>query len=117
MNQPRSNSASPSRKNVVKTILGVMLTTLGLFLFFSFFSYVLNYEADQSQLADFWDPSVVVDNMMGKLGAFLGELFIFHGIGVTAFFLPIFLILIGLKILFQIKKIKPFKLFYNCLFS
>ncbi|HUH36024.1 MAG TPA: DNA translocase FtsK 4TM domain-containing protein [Moheibacter sp.] len=111
-----SKPAGPSRKNVVKTILGVLFTTLGLFFFFSFLSYVLNYEEDQSQLADFWNQELVVNNMMGKLGAYLGELFIFHGVGITAFFLPIFMVLIGVKILFQTKKIKPFKLFYNCLF-
>src|SRR5690606_12606788 len=58
----------------------------------------------------------VAQNIMGKVGAYLGELFIFHGIGVTAFFLPIFLILLGIRILFTIRDIKPFKLLYNCLF-
>lgn len=105
-----------SRKNVFKTILGVILTTIGLFLFAAFTSYIFNYKNDQSQLSDFWTREVVAENMMGKIGAYLGELFIYHGIGVTAFFLPIFLILIGLKILLKTKKIKPFRLFYNCLF-
>src|SRR5690606_4726091 len=90
--------------------------SFGLFLLISFISYVLNYQNDQSQLANFWDREIEVQNAMGKIGAYLGELFIYHGIGITAFFLPIFLILLGFKIIFKNKRIKPFKLFYNCLF-
>lgn len=116
MDEPTLKTNYTNRRNVLKTILGVLFATIGLFLLISFISYILNYQNDQSQLANFWDREIVAENMMGKFGAFLGELFIYHGIGITAFFLPIFLILIGVKILFGIKKIKPFKLFYNCLF-
>lgn len=116
MDEPTLISSQNSRKNVIKTIVGVIFTTLGLFLLISFVSYCLNYQNDQSQLSNFWDREIVAENVMGKIGAYLGELFIYHGIGITAFFLPIFFILFGLKILFGFKKIKPFKLFYNCLF-
>ena len=116
MDEPTLISQNNSRKNVLKTILGVLLMAIGLFLLISFISYLLNYENDQSQLSNFWNREIVADNVMGKLGAFLGELFIYHGIGITAFFLPLFLILLGLKIVFRFKQIKPFKLLYNCLF-
>ena len=116
MDEPTLISHSNSRKNVFKTILGVLFTAIGLFLLISFISYLLNYQNDQSQLSDFWNREIVADNLMGKIGAYLGELFIYHGIGVTAFFLPIFFILLGLKIIFKFRQIKPFKLLYNCLF-
>src|SRR5690606_30969203 len=116
MHEPTLISQANSRKNVLKTILGVLFTAIGLFILISFISYLLNYQNDQSQLSDFWSREIVADNMMGKVGAFLGELFIYHGIGITAFFLPLFLILLGLKIMFRFKQIKPFKLLYNCLF-
>lgn len=116
MDEPTLISKNNSRKNVFKTILGVLLIAIGLFLLISFVSYLLNYENDQSQLSDFWSREIVADNLMGKIGAYLGELFIYHGIGITSFFLPIFFILIGIKILFRFKQIKPFKLLYNCIF-
>lgn len=116
MDEPTLITQTNSRKNVAKTILGVLFTAIGLFLLISFVSYLLNFQNDQSQLGDFWNREIVADNMMGKVGAYMGELFIYHGIGVTAFFLPIFLILLGLKIIFRFRQIKPFKLLYNCLF-
>lgn len=116
MREPKTNSEIKTQKSVGKTIAGVLFTAVGLFLLFSFVSYILNYQDDQSQLSSFWSRDEVAQNIMGKVGAYLGELFIFHGIGVTAFFLPIFLILLGIRILFTIRDIKPFKLLYNCLF-
>lgn len=105
-----------TRKSVTKTVIGVLFTTIGVFLFISFISYIFNYQNDQSQLFNFWERETVADNLMGKVGAYLGELFIYHGIGITAFFLPAFLVLLGLKILLRHKKIKPLKFFYNFLF-
>lgn len=116
MDEPTLISKNNSRKNVLKTILGVLLIAIGLFLLISFISYLFNYENDQSQLSNFWSREIVAENVMGKIGAYLGELFIYHGIGITSFFLPIFFILIGIKILFRFKQIKPFKLLYNCIF-
>ena len=116
MREPKTNSEIKTQKSVGKTIAGVLFTAVGLFLLFSFVSYILNYQDDQSQLSSFWSRDEVAQNIMGKVGAYLGELFIFHGIGVTAFFLPIFLILLGIRILFTIRDIKPFKVLYNGLF-
>ena len=114
MDEPKLIS-SP-RKNVFKTILGIILIALGIILLISFVSYLYHGRNDQSQLYDFFSRNVVAENLMGKVGAFLGELFIYHGVGVTALFLPAFFILWGIKILFRPQRIKPFKLLYNCLF-
>jgi len=116
MDEPTLVSKKSSRKKVFKTIFGVLFLAVGLFLLISFISYVFNYQDDQSQLSDFWNREAIAENMMGKIGAYLGELFIYHGVGITAFFLPVFSILLGIKTLFRFKKVKPFKLFYNCLF-
>lgn len=116
MSKSKPITDNSSKEHVIKTILGVLFLSLGIFLLISLISYILNFEEDQSQLADFWNREIEVQNAMGKIGAYFGELFIYHGIGITAFFLPIFLILLGYKILFKNRKVKPFKLFYNCLF-
>lgn len=116
MDEPKLISSRPPRKNVFRTILGVIFFSLGLILLISFISYLFHGQNDQSQLKDFFSREVVAENVLGKVGAFLGELFIYHGVGVTAVFLPVFFILLGIKILFKFKKVKPFKLLYNCLF-
>ncbi|MGB6092750.1 MAG: DNA translocase FtsK [Moheibacter sp.] len=116
MNDSKLTNNINSRKKILKTIAGVLLIAAGLFLLISFVSYLMNYTEDQSQLDDFWNREIVPENMMGKIGAYLGELIIYNGIGVTAIFFPVFLILLGIKILTQLKKLKPFNLFYNCLF-
>lgn len=116
MDEPKLISPKPSRKNVLKTISGVIFLSLGIILLISFISYIFHGHNDQSQLNDFWSRDVIAENVLGKLGAFLGELFIYHGVGVTAVFLPVFFILLGIKILFRFRKVKPFKLLYNCLF-
>jgi S-DNA-T family DNA segregation ATPase FtsK/SpoIIIE len=104
------------RKKVLTSVAGVILVSAGLFLLISFISYLMNYTNDQSQLGDFWNRELLPNNMMGKIGAYLGELIIYNGIGVTALFLPVFLILLGIKILIKSKRLKPFTLFYNSLF-
>ncbi|MBW7870081.1 MAG: DNA translocase FtsK [Flavobacteriia bacterium] len=116
MNDSKLTNNENSRKKILKTIAGVLLIAAGLFLLISFVSYLMNYTEDQSQLDDFWNREIVPENMMGKIGAYLGELIIYNGIGVTAIFFPVFLILLGIKILTRLKRLKPFNLFYNCLF-
>lgn len=116
MNDSKLTNNINSRKKILKTIAGVLLIAAGLFLLISFVSYLMNYTEDQSQLDDFWNREIVPENLMGKIGAYLGELIIYNGIGVTAIFFPFFLILLGIKILTRLKKLKPFNLFYNCLF-
>lgn len=115
MDEPKLISRAP-RKNVFKTILGVIFLALGLILLISFISYLFHGQNDQSQFHDFFSRDVVAENVMGKTGAFLGELFIYHGVGITAVFLPVFFLLLGIKILFRFQFVKPFKLLYNCLF-
>lgn len=116
MEEPKLISPKPPRKNVLKTISGVVFLSFGIILMISFISYIFHGHNDQSQLTDFWSRDVVAENVLGKLGAYLGELFIYHGVGVTAIFLPVFFILLGIKILFRFRQVKPFKLLYNCLF-
>ncbi len=105
-----------SKKKTFRTIIGILFISLGFTLFLSLISYLINSSWDQSQIYQLTDKSIEAENIFGKLGAFLGEIFIRNGIGITAFFLPIFFILYGLKIITKIKKIKPFYTLYNSLF-
>lgn len=105
-----------SKSKLFKTIVGVVFVFLGLILLFSMVSYLFNNSWDQSQIYELTNKEVVADNILGKIGALLGETFIRNGIGIAALFLPIFFILLGTKVITNWKKIKPFHTLYNSLF-
>ena len=104
------------KKQIIKTILGIIFLVLGLLLFTSFISYFFNGIIDQSQISDLLDKRETAENIFGKFGALLGEIFILQGIGVVAFFIPIFFILLGVKVATNLKKIKPFTTLYQSIF-
>jgi len=104
------------KKQIIKTIVGIIFLVLGLLLFLSFISYFFNGLIDQSQITDLLDKNEPAQNIFGKFGALLGEVFILQGIGVVALFFPIFFILLGIKTATNWKKIKPFTTFYQSIF-
>ncbi|MEG0695889.1 DNA translocase FtsK [Algoriella sp.] len=104
------------KKQIIKTIVGIIFLVLGLLLFISFISYFFNGLIDQSQISDLLDKNDPAENVFGKFGALLGEIFILQGIGVVAFFIPVFFILLGVKIATNWKKIKPFTTLYQSIF-
>ena len=104
------------KKQIIKTIVGIIFLVLGLLLFTSFISYFFNGIIDQSQISDLLDKRETAENIFGKFGALLGEIFILQGIGVVAFFIPIFFILLGVKVATNLKKIKPFTTLYQSIF-
>lgn len=104
------------KKQIIKTIVGIIFLVLGLLLFVSFLSYFFNGLIDQSQISDLLDKNENAENIFGKLGALLGETFILQGIGVVSFFVPIFFILLGIKVATNWKKIKPFTTLYQSIF-
>lgn len=100
------------------TILGILLLAAGIFLLVSFTSYLFHFKMDQSQIGgrDILNKGVLAQNSMGKIGAWVSHISIQEGVGITAFFLPVFLLLAGIRVLFKVQKIHLFKLVYNCLF-
>jgi len=68
-------------------------------LFISFASYLSNWKADQSQIGQMLDKSVKSSNVFGKLGDWLGNIFIFKSIGIAAFIITFLLLVLGLVIL------------------
>ena len=96
--------------------LFLFIIALGIFLFISFFSYFFTGFEDQSQISAMLDKQIEAENTFGKVGAFLGNIFIYSGVGIAAFILPIFLILFGVKKLTKAKKIKPFNFLSKSIF-
>ncbi|WP_413532305.1 DNA translocase FtsK 4TM domain-containing protein [Empedobacter brevis] len=105
-----------SKKQIIKTIVGILFLVIGLLLLASFISYFFNGFMDQSQISDLLDKSQTAENIFGKFGALLGETFILQGIGIVSFFVPIFFVLLGIKVATNWKKIKPFTTLYQSIF-
>ena len=101
------NNKSNSRNNLAmaRIVSGILVVFSGLILLLSLISYLFNWKADQSQIGTWNDPSFEVNNIFGKLGAWLGDFFIYKGIGAAAILLAIWLILFGVKVILKWKKI------------
>jgi DNA segregation ATPase FtsK/SpoIIIE, S-DNA-T family len=82
-----------SRRN--KVLAGILFFLFSIALILSFISYFLYWQADQSSLGAFADRSQPVQNWLGKFGAWLGDVFLYHGFGVASFILIRFFFLTG----------------------
>lgn len=93
-----------------QTILGLFLMLFAMFLATSFVSYLLNWQEDQSQLSNFSDKNITVQNLLGKIGASISHFFIYDGFGIAAVYLPVLLFFTGLLIFFKggLKRIRKF---------
>nr|WP_260390282.1 DNA translocase FtsK 4TM domain-containing protein [Ornithobacterium rhinotracheale] len=105
-----------NRFSVFKMLMGLLSLFIGFVLLLSFVSYLMNWKSDQSQVGIWKDTNIEVNNLLGKMGAWLGETFIYERLGFAALFIPIWLIILGLIIVFKIKKIKFLRLTLNFLF-
>ncbi len=92
-------------KNKIAFFLGVTFIIFSTYLFFAFFSYLFTWKTDNIEWVNvFSGHQITVDNITGKLGAFLSYKLITRFIGIAAFGIPFLLLLTGLNLL----KIKIF---------
>lgn len=98
-----------------RIISGITFIVLSIVLTFSFVSYLMNWKADQSQAGTMADKTVVSSNLFGKIGDWLGNLFIFESIGVAAFVVA-FLFLVFGTLIFKKTYFKPWKTISHSLF-
>lgn len=113
--KPSKKSLKKRDLSVVKTIAGLLLITISVVLFLSFCSFIFHWKEDQSQLKSILDRSVTAKNLFGRVGAFLGDFFVYKGFGLGAFLLPFLCFLTGLR-LWKITMLSLEKFFLNCLF-
>lgn len=104
------------KRSLIKTILGLILVSTSLILFISFISFYFSWKEDQSQLSSLLNKNITAENLIGKIGANLGEIFIFNGIGILAFFIPFFLFILSFKVLFGKEILKIWKLLSHGIF-
>ena len=86
-----------------QTIIGSFLILFALFLLVAFISFFFSWQEDQSILSELGDKSIKSKNLLGKIGASLGDFFIYKGFGLGAFILPYLIFRTGLFWLFRTK--------------
>ena len=78
-----------------KFIVGILLILFSLALLLSFISYFITGNADQSAVSQLTNRSIVTENWLGKLGAYLADFFLYQGFGITSFLFVRVLFLVG----------------------
>lgn len=88
----------------IKMILGLFFLFLALFAGISFISYLFSWKGDQSFLdtdlsTNLVNPDIRVDNLAGKAGAVISNLFIYKWFGISSLILVALFILYGIALL------------------
>ncbi len=97
------NSKKKANKSKFKVVFGYILLFSSLVLFASFISYIFNWKVDQSNVDMIFDRDIEVENILGKIGAYISHLFIYKLFGFSSFVLPIILLVSSYYILLNKK--------------
>jgi S-DNA-T family DNA segregation ATPase FtsK/SpoIIIE len=89
-----------------KLFIGSTLIVVSFVLFLSFTSYFFTGASDQSKLIQFNNKDVVPENWMSKIGAFLADLFLHKGFGVSSYIICFLTFISGLFVLLESNKAK-----------
>lgn len=98
-----------------KSISGSVFLLLSIYLFIAFLSYLFTWRIDQNYIlqTSFWEfifsgDEIFISNWLGKFGAWISHWFIFKGFGLSSFIFSLFLFVVGVRLLLNIK-ILPLK--------
>ncbi len=97
----KSRSLRLSKHN--KVILGSLLVLVSLALFFSFGSFYLTWQDDQSLLSEFANRNAQAENLLNKFGASISHFFMYRGFGLASFIFPYLLCITGLYLFLSIQ--------------
>ncbi|WP_353151701.1 DNA translocase FtsK [Flavobacterium sp.] len=85
-----------------KFVVGFFFVIIALFLLLSFISYYISGSNDQSQINELTNRNVVVENWLGKIGAWLADFFLYKGFGIASFLFVKIFFLIGAYLLIDL---------------
>ena len=103
-NHSETNSVVAFFKNrQLQTVIGSFLILFSLFLFVAFISFFFHWQQDLSIINEFTNSNAKGENLLGKVGAILSNLFIYKGVGIGAFIIPYLLFISGLFWMFRTK--------------
>jgi len=114
--KPQTNAQEQSKiLSKPRIFFGLLFIVFAGVLTISFISYLLNWKSDQSQAGALMDKTIKSSNIFGKLGQWLGKIFIYESIGVAAFIIAFLFLVFGTMILKK-KIFKPWMTFGHSLF-
>ncbi len=84
-----------------KITFGSFLILLAIYMVLAFISYFFNWQTDQdfTWAKIFSGPDIIVENHAGKIGAWMSALLLNRWFGLASFSIPVYLILLGIKML------------------
>lgn len=109
---------SPDKGKILskpRIFFGLTFILFSVVLAFSFVSYLMNWKADQSQAGTMTDKTITSSNIFGKVGDWLGNIFIFESIGIASFIIAFLFLVVGTLILKK-RTFKPWKTIGHSLF-
>nr|WP_315201580.1 DNA translocase FtsK [uncultured Flavobacterium sp.] len=91
-----------------RIVLGALLVLFSVALLVAFVSFFIYGQIDQSAVSELTDRKEVVQNWLGKFGAYLADLIIYRGFGVASFLFVRLFFLTGMYLVLDlsIKKLK-----------
>ena len=92
-----------------KLFIGSTLIVISFVLLISFTSYFFSGNSDQSTLIQFTNKDVNPENWMSKVGAFLADLFLHKGFGISSYIICFLTFISGLFVLMDSNKAKLIK--------
>lgn len=111
--KPQSTPSKTLSKN--RIFFGILFICLSFILVVSFISYLSEWKSDQSQAGALLDKDIVAANIFGKIGDWLGNLFIFNSVGIAAFIVAFLFFVLG-TIILKKKYFKPWKTLSHSIF-
>jgi len=86
-------------------ITGAFFILISIFLFISFISYFFTWKEDQSYVSQgasiLFDNTAKVNNLLGRLGAYISHSLMRNGFGIASFFICSFFFVVGVNLLFS----------------
>ena len=101
---PKFKTDDPQKKRSREILFGGFLILMGLLFIVAFSSYFFTWKVDQSNLSQLADRTIESRNLLSKLGAEISHLFIFEGVGISAFILAYLILTSGLFLFFNVQK-------------
>ncbi len=102
--------------------VGFFLIIVSVYLFTSFLSYLFTGKSDQSVVEALWSTNLLesgkeAENWLGLYGAVTSHYLVFKWMGISAFFIPPILFLLGFKMVFKRELVPLFSVFIFSAFS
>ena len=88
-------------------IIGTIFLLISIFLLFSFMSYFFTWKEDQDKVFNnssfLFDEDIRVNNLLGRLGAYVSHFFIYRGFGIASLLFCTFFFVVGINLLVRRK--------------